>query len=330
MKKIVSLILFVVNFTFGQSLTITPNSTTNSEVLKINKIGIGLDHRTTNNIVGVGTYVNGTFGILQTHTNHPLGFATGNSTVRLMLQTNGNFGVGMTDPQYILDIKDRVRIRTATNTAGIWFSKSTNGIDEGSFFGNINDASAGIWIGNAWRFGVNDAGTVSIASLAGTGTRPVGADASGNLVAISGTVNPAFSVSSSAQNLVLGNGSESQIYLNFENFDITNSFDNSNYYQFTAPSNGVYHFTLNVAWQGNVTGKREIILRNQNTTYLASFFSYPPNNQMFLQNYSVDLNLTAGTSVRVYVSQDSGTNLNIYSAYKTIVYEPIFSGFKIN
>jgi hypothetical protein len=330
MKYILGIITLTFQISFCQSITLTPNSATNSEVLKINKIGIGLDHRTTNLIVGVGTFVNSTYGILQTHTNHPLGFATGNSAIKLTLQTNGNFGVGMTDPQYILDIKDRVRIRAATNTAGIWFSKSTNGVDEGSFFGNINDASAGIWIGNAWRFGINDAGTVWIPSLAGTGTRPVGADANGNLVPITTSTNPAFSVTSSFSNLFLGSGAENQVSLNTENFDTANNFDNSNNYQFTAPSNGIYHFTVNVAWQGNAAGKREIILRNQNTIYLTSFYSYPTNNQTFIQNYSVDLNLTAGTSVRLYLAQDSGTNLSIVPAYKTFVYEPIFSGFKIN
>lgn len=330
MQKIVYIFLFIANFSFGQSLIISPNSGTNSEVLKISKIGIGLDHRTTNLLVGVGTYVNGSFGILQTHTNHPLGFATGNGSVKLTLQTSGNFGVGMTDPQYLLDVKERARIRAGANTAGIWFSKSTNGVDEGSFFGNINDASAGIWIGNAWRFGVNDVGTVLIPSLAGTGTRPVGADANGNLVPITTTTNPAFSVSSSYSNLFLGNGAENQVSLNTESFDTSNNFDNSIYYQFTAPSSGIYHFTVNVAWQGNANGRREIILRNQNTTYLASYHSYPPNNQTFIQNYSVDLNLTAGTGVRLFLSQDSGANLNIISAYKTLVYEPILSGFKVN
>lgn len=329
MKRIILILLFVSNLSFGQSLTLTPNSATNSEVLKINKTGIGLDHRLSNNIVGVGTYVNGSYGIIQTHTNHPLAFSTGNGLIRLTLQTNGNFGVGMTDPQYILDIKDRVRIKTATNTAGIWFSKSTNGIDEGSFFGNINDASAGIWIGNTWRFGINDVGTVWIPSLAGTGTRQVGADALGNLVPLSTTTPVAFSATSNFSNLFLGNGAETHVSLNSENFDTGNNFDNSSNYQFTAPSNGIYHFTVNVAWQGNATGKREIILRNQNTIFLASYYSYPPNNQIFIQNYSVDLNLTAGTSVRLYLSQDSGTNLNIFPAYK-VLNEPILSGFKVN
>lgn len=330
MPKIVYIFLYIVNFSFGQSLTISPNSGTNNEVLKIAKIGIGLDHRTTNNIVGVGTYANNLYGILQTHTNHPLGFATGNGTLKLFLQTNGNFGIGMTDPQYLLDVKERARIRTGTNTAGIWFSKTNNIADEGSFFGNINDASAGIWIGNAWRFAVNDAGIVWIPGLSGIGTRTIGADANGNLVSLSTSTPISFSVTSSFQNLILGNGAENQISLNTESFDASNNFDNSSYYQFTAPSNGTYHFTVNVAWQGNAAGKREIVLRNHNTTYLASFYSYPPNNQTFIQNFSVDLNLTAGTGVRLYLSQDSGTNLNIIPAYKTFLYEPMLSGFKIN
>jgi hypothetical protein len=330
MKKISFVLILFVNFAFSQSITLVPNSASNSEVLKLRKTGIGLDHRTPDNLVGVGTYVNGSYGIIQTHTNHPLAFATNNGAIKAYLGTDGNFGLGgITNPQYFLDVNGRSRIRHNGFTAGIWFSKSDNLADQGSFFGNINDNSAGIWLGNAWRFGVNDAGTVWIPNLAGTGTRPVGADANGNLVTLNSTAT-AFSVSTSLNNMALGNGTENQLDLNQEIYDTSNSFDNFNNYQFVAPSNGVYHFTVNVAWQGNVSGKREIILRNQNQTYLASFFAFPPNAEVFLQNFSVDLNLTQGTGVRVYISQNSGSDLNIISAYKTLVYEPIFSGFKVN
>jgi hypothetical protein len=322
MKKLASIFFIFSNFAFCQSLTITPNA----DLLKINKIGIGLDHRTSNNLVGVGTYVNGSFGIIQTHTNHPLGFATNSSSIYAILQTNGNFGLGgITNPQYFLDVNGRSRIRHNGNTAGIWFSKTDNLIDQGSFFGNINDNSAGIWIGNAWRFGLSDAGIVNIPNLAGSGTRPVGTDAAGNLVALSSTAT-AFSVTSSLTNLILGTGQEGQLNFNIENYDTSNSFGSD----FLVPSTGVYHFTVNIGWQGNASGRREITLRNQSGSYLGSFFSSPTNNQIFVQNFSTDLYLTQGTSVRVWVSQDSGSNLNVIAAYRTFFNEPMFSGFKVN
>ncbi len=329
MKTLPILFLLSINFAFGQSISLIPNSATNSEVLKLRKIGIGLDHRTTDNLVGVGTYVNGIYGIIQTHTNHPLGLGTNNGAIQAILLQNGNFGLGgITNPQFFLDINGRSRIRHNGNTAGIWFSKTNNNINEGSFYGNINDNQAGIWIGNAWRFGLSDAGVVNIPNLAGSGTRPVSADASGNLV-ISNSTATAFSVSTN-YNISAGSGFETRLELNNELFDTQNNFDNSNDYQFIAPTSGVYNFTVNIAWQGNAAGKREIILRNGNLFYLASFFSHPTNAQTFLQNFSVDLNLTQGTSVRVYVNQNSGSTLNIFPAYFTLVFEPMFSGYKVN
>lgn len=334
MKKnilFIFLVLLIHNFSIAQSLTITPNSATNSEVLKINKIGIGLDHRTTNGIVGVGTYVNSSFGILQTHTNHSLGFATNNGAIQAYLGTNGNFGLGgITNPQYFLDVNGRGRIRHNGNTAGIWFSKTTNAVDEGSFFGNINDNSAGIWIGNAWRFGVNDAGTVLIPSLAGSGTRPVGADASGNLVPLPTGSSIAFSVGITSNELVLGTGAESQIDLGYEFYDLGNNFSTLSNYQFEVPATGVYHCTINVPWEGNANGYRDVILRNQSTVYIRAFRSYPPNNQVFIQNFSADLYLTQGSRVLLYASQTSGVNLNIFPAYYTLVLEPILSCYKVN
>ncbi len=329
MKTLPILFLLSINFAFGQSISLIPNSATNSEVLKLRKIGIGLDHRTTDNFVGVGTYVNGIYGIIQTHTNHPLGLGTNNGAIQAILLQNGNFGLGgITNPQFFLDINGRSRIRHNGNTAGIWFSKTNNYINEGSFYGNINDNQAGIWIGNAWRFGLSDAGVVNIPNLAGTGTRPVGADANGNLV-VSNSTATAFSVSSLVGTSVYGSGTESQVILNHELFDTSNNFDNG-YYEFVAPTSGIYHFTMNIAWQGNADGIREIILRNGSNIYLASFFSYPPNAQSFLQNFSIDLNLTAGSSVRLFASQTSGTSLNISSIYKTFAVEPMFSGYKVN
>jgi hypothetical protein len=64
-------------------------------------------------------------------------------------------------------------------------SNSTNGLGngDGSFFGNKTDTEAGIYIGNNWRFWVNNSGQISSSALAGTGTRPVLTNSSGTLIA---------------------------------------------------------------------------------------------------------------------------------------------------
>ncbi|MCU0327176.1 MAG: hypothetical protein MUF45_18410 [Spirosomaceae bacterium] len=91
-------------------------------------------------------------------------FGTGKSYVfneKLRIKGNGRVGIGLNNPNHILDINGRVRIRhTSGETAGVWMSNSANSLSnaDGAFFGMRDDASAGIWIGNNWRFWVNNAG----------------------------------------------------------------------------------------------------------------------------------------------------------------------------
>jgi hypothetical protein len=328
MKKLLILFFVSINLTFAQSLTITPNSGSNSEVLKITKLGIGLDHRVTGNLVGVGTYVNGSFGILQTHTNHPLGFATNNGSIRAILQTNGNFGLGgITDPQYFLDVNGRARIRYNVNTAGIWFSKTNNNANEGSFFGNINDASAGIFIGNDWRFGVNDAGTVWIPNLAGSGTRPVGADANGNLVPMAANATVAFSAYR-GNSFSITNFAE--LVYNIEEFDLSNNYDTGTGI-FTAPVSGIYNCTATVTWQDSFTGERSINIQKFNNQVWSNIKSkFIPNGQNAsnaddnTDDVSGLVQLNANDQLRVMALQSSGSpravaptsNLTYFSCFK--------------
>lgn len=83
---------------------------------------------------------------------------------RMSILDDGKVGIGLISPNNILDINGRARIRHNGNTAGVWFSNSTNGLSDadGSFFGLKTDNEAGVWIGNAWRFWVNNAGTTTI------------------------------------------------------------------------------------------------------------------------------------------------------------------------
>lgn len=90
---------------FGQSVTIVPSNTVNTEFLKINKPGIGLDHRLPNGLVGVGTYASSAGGYIQTHTNHPLYFATNNGNNQMALLVNGNFGIGVNVPTQKLHVE---------------------------------------------------------------------------------------------------------------------------------------------------------------------------------------------------------------------------------
>lgn len=73
---------------------------------------------------------------------------------------SGKVGIGISTPNNLLDVNGRVRIRHNTNSSGIWMSNSTNGLSDadGAFYGMKTDTEAGIYIGNLWRFWVNNAG----------------------------------------------------------------------------------------------------------------------------------------------------------------------------
>lgn len=183
MKKILFFILFVSLKTFGQSVTIVPSNVSNTEFLQIKKDGIGLDHRSANGLIGIGTFANSSAGYIQTHTNHPLRFTTNNGETQMSLQTNGRLGIGNIIPNEILDVGGRMRIRYNGATSGLWLSNSTNSLSsaDGAFFGLETDNKVGVFIANAWRFGVNSSGEISTTSMVGSGSRMVLASPNGVL-----------------------------------------------------------------------------------------------------------------------------------------------------
>ncbi|WP_156510976.1 MULTISPECIES: tail fiber domain-containing protein, partial [Emticicia] len=85
----------------------------------------------------------------------------------------GRVGIGVASPDQILDVNGRARIRHSGSTAGVWMSNSTNSTNgaDGAFYGMKTDTEAGIWIGNNWRFWVNNSGN---ATFTGTVTASCG------------------------------------------------------------------------------------------------------------------------------------------------------------
>ncbi|RYU93401.1 C1q-like domain-containing protein [Emticicia agri] len=327
MKNTLLLLLLLVSAKLaGQSVTILPTSA--DSPLQIRKNAIGLDHRNAIGSVGVGTYASAEEGYIQTHTNHPLAFSTNNTGAQLILKTNGYFGIGTDSPQYLLDLTHRARIRTSNQTAGIWFSKSNNHVNEGAFFGNLNDTQTGIYIGNNWRFSLSDAGVVNIPNLAGTGTRNVGADANGNLVALAapsaGTVG--FSIAASAPITIPGNNTYIYIGGNEIEYNVGNAWSN-NPNQFTAPSNGLYHFTVKLSWGGRGNGHRALFLLKNYTDYIKGRADFPGNDQPLKQYFTTTIYLNANDKIQLVVQQNSGYDIGLSGE---LFDTTVFSGFKIN
>jgi hypothetical protein len=216
MKKSLILLLFIVNFAFGQSTTILPSNTTtdgiSNSIVGNTTGGIGVLGTAT---TGYGVYASSTssYGIFASSTNsHGVwgisingngangtssngngvvgnssssagifgttatgfgGYFNSTGAGKALVTLNGNVGIGTINPNLnsteIMDINKRVRIRHSTMSAGIWFNNSSNTIsdNDGAFFGINNSTagseSAGIYIGNNWRFNIDRSGNTTIA-----------------------------------------------------------------------------------------------------------------------------------------------------------------------
>lgn len=143
---------------------------------------------------------------------------------RMSILNDGKVGIGLPNPNNILDINGRARIRHNGNTSGVWFSNSTNGLSDadGAFLGLKTDSEAGVWIGNAWRFWVNNTGTATITGEVNrtqTSTANIVPIAYGN-ISEQGTKNSA-STTDNVSVLRLGNGSY-EITISGESYDMMN------------------------------------------------------------------------------------------------------------
>lgn len=299
----------------------------------------------------MGSHVSAIGAFFQTHTNHPLYFTTNDSFAHLTLGTNGFFGIGTTTPQHPLtfpnQLGDKISLwgGNANTTNGhyglgiqnsllqIYSAGSADDIAfghgrSGAFIENVRikgNGNVGIGINPVEKLHVN--GNIRSTSLMGVGTRPLGADASGNLVVIQGGSSGgqvAFSGTQIVNNIF--DNQHKDLNLS-EIYDLSNnlisSLDGS---VFTVPSTGIYHFTIDVKWQGNANGYRRIRLEDGNGILIRLFDDNPPNGLNFRQAASFDLQLNAGTEVYFKLLQTSGVTLTA-----GLILEPVtISCFKVN
>lgn len=86
------------------------------------------------------------------------GSGTSSSNELMRVKGNGYMGVGVADPQFRLDLKDRIRIRSGgdnNTSAGIYFNNNANS-SLTSFVGMQTDTTAGLWgNGTGWGLTMN-------------------------------------------------------------------------------------------------------------------------------------------------------------------------------
>jgi hypothetical protein len=147
---------------------------------------------------GVGGFTSGGGAGVTGHSNSGIGGRFSSTSGYALITGTGRVGIGLSNPNELLDVNGRMRIRHNGSTAGLWLSNSTNGlgIADGAFLGLENDNKLGIYINNAWRFGVNNAGEISTSSMVGSGYRMVLASPNG--VLLSNFQPQVWSISASA------------------------------------------------------------------------------------------------------------------------------------
>lgn len=98
------------------SFTIGSNVVNANFPCTVNATGNGIAH--TNGTVTLNTWVGLSGGsnmaLLQTFTNHPLAFATNNASAQMLLATNGNFGIGTTNPADKLEVNGSFRCNSVS------------------------------------------------------------------------------------------------------------------------------------------------------------------------------------------------------------------------
>lgn len=150
-------------------------------------------------------------------------------------------------------------------------------------------------------------GNMRVESLGGGGKVQLYADNQGT---VTGVIPVAFSAHGISYPLI-SNNTETTVPFEQEQFDEGGFFNNSTY-EFSAPTNGIYHFDSSVMF-GNVTStipsatRRMQILVDGN---LSAITIQPMVVSLFQSlNLSKDIKLNVGQKVKITVKQDSGNSI---------------------
>ncbi len=100
---------------------------------------IGLDHMSPNNTVRMGTVVTNLGATLRTHSNHPLHFSTYNSDTQMVLQTDGNVGIGTLFPLSLAGLvvnkkEGAVNAMFGSHTSGVAIESDWPGIGLNTYY----------------------------------------------------------------------------------------------------------------------------------------------------------------------------------------------------
>jgi hypothetical protein len=300
MKRLFILALALSTALVSQSQNVGIGTSTPAYPLTVQANSYGIVQ--TNGTVKLGLYSFNTTASIGTISNHNLHFFTNNDAVsKMTITTNGQVGIGNSDPAYKLDLEGRMRIRTSPDgTAGIWFGGVLQGnVTPRSFIGSIDEDHVGIYgnDGAGWKFSFNvKNGFVGVGTSAPTanldvngsirmrGTFPkkgsvlTSDDAIGNanwadpiaFKATGGFNNQPFSMSGNTWTKIVFNQTASyNLGLSYQAFNS----------QFVVPENGIYHFDVQLEWTTAVISDAVKIMRNRGGSI--SVLAFKDNDGVF-------------------------------------------------
>lgn len=198
----------------------------------------------------------------------------------LDIKADGKIGIGVSDPAYLLDIGERMRIRGTTGfTAGIWLNNEAN-TALASFVGMQADNQVGFFgFGSAgWGFLMNtQTGAISVGGNTGQPGQVLTSNGSGAAPTWQGGAGGGkyFVARSSANSPDLFNGGS--------RVDVPDMVAN---FTLTAPSQVVFQYKISIANRGCVAcgERRTFIYLVQNvvggTTDIATTTVYTPNQEV--------------------------------------------------
>lgn len=221
--------------------------------------------------------------------------ATGTYKTALDIKADGKVGLGVTDPAYLFDVGERMRIRgTPGFTAGIWLNNEAN-TALSSFIGMQADNQVGFFgFGSAgWGLLMNTQnGAISVGGSTGVAGQVLTSNGSGSAPSWQGGIGGGkpFVVRPSVNSPDLGTSGR---------VDVPNMVAN---FTLTVPSQVVFNFKLSIANRGCIAcgDRRTFIVLIQNivggTTDVATTTVYTPNGEI-ADGVSgpIEVNLPAGT-----------------------------------
>lgn len=278
-------------------------SNTSGVAIESNFPGIGLNSYYSGSRKTMATGYSGYIGVnpisggmqLLVSTQSNAANISGSYKTAIDIKPDGKVGIGVTDPAYILDVAERMRIRSIPGySAGLWLNNDANSASP-AFLGMYSDSHIGFYgTGTGWSFLMNtQTGAISFGGNAGSPGQVLTSNGSGGAPIWQDGVSGGkpFVVRPSANSADVVNGGS--------RVDMPNMVAN---FTLTVPSQVVFQYKLSISNRGCVAcgDRRTFIYLVQNivggTTDIATTTVYTPN-QEFADGVSgpIVLDLPAGT-----------------------------------